>query len=233
MGNRNLYFNNYRAFRKLMALLLIALTFFSCVDELKKYSPDDFQKRRNGLYYFKNSQDLFTGTVVVDNEIQTLTYRIEKGMLNGDYIKKWGNGQIYGKFYYKDGFLTGETALYSFDGDLRLEGQFENGQRVGKWKIYLYKRDTLYFHFTTNNDFIVNGKFKAPGRVEQYVDVPVDYTFKEGVVVKGLDPYGQSEVGKTEGDFLKFFRGYYVFGLNEVKYLGKSEWNELLVIPYF
>jgi hypothetical protein len=134
---------------------------------LEEYlSSDGYQKRRDGLFYQRNTQTLITGTILDESEFRNdyfegynYTYinryfLVKDGLLNGKAIKlvhfsddmnelRRGFGKptadeptLLEEINYKDGVVSGKVKLFSLVGDILVEGQAEGGKRTGNWQIF-------------------------------------------------------------------------------------------------
>jgi len=179
--------SNLYKMKKVVLFFVLSVSCYSCIDKVKKqYQLDEFQQRDDDLFYYTSTQDLLTGTIVLRKD----TYEVRNGLLNGKHQKFHSNGQLNVLNNYEDGFLTGELKQYSYNGDIEIEGQLEKGQRIGTWNIYTDNGDSIYYYFTNKKDFSVKGKLVSGQEI--------DYIFKEGLVIKGTNQGGYSDVGKTE-----------------------------------
>ena len=79
----------------------------------------------NALFYYNNAQQTIKAELTYDNDIIIDIYRefyengARKAMLNYDKSK-----------------LNGEAEFYYDNGALKIEGQYKNGEKKGKWKYY-------------------------------------------------------------------------------------------------
>lgn len=125
-------------------------------------TTDGYQQRRDGLFYLRNTQDVITGTLNKEGFMQhrmfeghegiywNLWFVVKEGVLNGKCVEyrryteglaAWIGGPveepaIFQELTYKDGFVSGKVMLYSHDGDVLVEGQVNEGKKVGEWLVF-------------------------------------------------------------------------------------------------
>ena len=82
---------------------------------------------RDGLYFNKFTDTRFTGKVSGKKQGE-----IKDGILEGEWVNYFGNGQLYGKGSYKNGEKEDEWVDYRKDGTINSErsGTFKNGRKV-------------------------------------------------------------------------------------------------------
>ena len=112
-------------------LLIIFCLLFTFVGCSKKIDSDDLVEK-NGLYYEKFTEILFTGEVTGKQQ-----GKIIKGKKEGEWLYYWDNGLLQKTDIYKDGKLEGEVLFtYYDDGQLRSKKNFKGGKQEGEWLWY-------------------------------------------------------------------------------------------------
>ena len=106
----------------LLPLLFLSLISTPCLSE----TMDELVKR-DGIYYKKSTDTLFTGAVT-----GTWQGRFENGVKIGEWAFYHDNGQVYGKGSYKNGKKEDEWVDYRRDGavDSERSGTFRDGKKV-------------------------------------------------------------------------------------------------------
>ncbi len=86
---------------------------------------------RDGLYYEKFTNEPFTG-----NSTGLKQGKIIDGILQGEWLCYYANGQIQWKVNYKDGEPEGEDLYYHNNGQLGLKKYFKDGKKEGEHLTY-------------------------------------------------------------------------------------------------
>jgi antitoxin component YwqK of YwqJK toxin-antitoxin module len=111
----------------LLPILLLSLISTPCLSETTK---DDLVIR-DGLFYKKFTDTLFTGKVTGKMEV-----RVVEGKAEGDWIFYHENGNLKYKMSINNGKPEGETIGYHENGQLSEKGSYKNGKREGEWVGY-------------------------------------------------------------------------------------------------
>ena len=106
-------------------LLIIFLLLFTSVGWSKGVSWYDLEER-NGLYYYKSKNILFTGEIIGKEQ-----GNIIKGIREGEWLEYWGNGQLNSRKNYKSGKYEGEYFSYYESGQLNVNVNYKDGKK--KW----------------------------------------------------------------------------------------------------
>lgn len=123
---------NYVRF-SLFVVLLMLLGSFSWANESVVVSSEEigWRKSDGNLIYFRNSEELFSGTVQVlrpDGSIQK-KYRVLNGLRDGAWVEWWENGQKLVEANWKEGKKFGSTTWWYDTGRKWKEIHFdENGK---------------------------------------------------------------------------------------------------------
>ena len=117
------------------------------------------------------------------------------GLLDGEYICYYSNGNIKRKIIYEDGLANGEYIEYDINGDVIAKGKLSNDERTGKW---IYKVNNLLYTVEFTND-ILNGKYEIKyynskqtlykGRYFDGNPINKHYTFYENRETKTIDSF--------------------------------------------
>ena len=191
---------------KKIFLLLITFYFMTgCGDSsssinLENYLPSDgYQKRRDGLFYQQNTQNLISGTIlhdynwhskIFDGDSYTYRnnyYQVKDGLLHGkslhhihfsDQLNAARNAYggkvmleeptLFQEINFKDGYVFGKVKLLSFLGDILVEGQVEDGKRVGDWQVFDGK-ELLTISFS-NNDYTLPEGTELESNVQSFLN---------------------------------------------------------------
>ena len=109
-------------------------------------------QNRAGVFYEVNSTEPYSGSVLeqFDNGQNKLLGQFENGLMVGDWIYYYENGQVRGKGNYAGGDgseiselsglprngLDGLWESYYENGQIMFRGMFTNGQVFGKWSSF-------------------------------------------------------------------------------------------------
>ena len=134
-------------------------------------------EKREGLYYKKFTDVLFTGKVT--EKLLRGTFR--NGKKDGPWVEYQRNGRLWFKETYKDGKQDGPFVWYHDNGQLLDKGTYKDGKPDGPWVIY-----------HDNGQLKDKGTFKDGKRDGPWVGYNSDGTvwkkytgtYKDGVKVK-------------------------------------------------
>ena len=115
--------------KKLLPLLL--LIFIGCSSP----EPQNFQQLvlRDGLYYLKDSNEIFSGPVFnIDGKSEGY---IKKGKFNGLYNSYYDNGQLKEELIFKNGLLSKNSKVYHPNGQIFQEYIFE---KFSESSLFMY-----------------------------------------------------------------------------------------------
>ena len=111
-------------------LVIMWSCFISMSANVFAESMDDLTER-DGLYYKKFTDVLFTGEVEGKEQGS-----IKNGKREGSWMWFHENGQLFGKGGYEDGKEEGPMVWYYDNGQLFLKGEYKDGKREGPWVKY-------------------------------------------------------------------------------------------------
>ena len=114
-------------------LLIILCLLFTSIGWSKDISWYDLEVR-DGLYYEKANNILFTGDITGREE-----GKIIKGVREGEWLEYWDNGQLYSKKNYKGGKYDGEYFSYYESGQLNVNVNYIDGKKDGELLDYYEK----------------------------------------------------------------------------------------------
>ena len=106
-------------------LLILSSLLFTSVGWGKDISWYDLEER-NGLYYEKSKNILFTGEITGKEH-----GKIIKGKREGEWLEYWDNGQLYSRKKYIGGKYNGEYFSYYESGQLNVNVNYKDGKK--KW----------------------------------------------------------------------------------------------------
>jgi antitoxin component YwqK of YwqJK toxin-antitoxin module len=86
---------------------------------------------RDGLYFKKFTDTRFTGKVRGKKQ-----GKMKDGILEGERVNYFENGQLRYKGSYKNGLREGEWTFYHDNGQLYGKGSYKNGKKEGEWVDY-------------------------------------------------------------------------------------------------
>ena len=166
---------------------------------LEDYLPSDgYQKRRDGLFYQRNTQTLISGTILNEQEVPnrmyegdnityyTDYYQVKDGLLHGKSLlfikhsddlnkirRAWGNPiadepTLIQEINYRDGYVSGNVKYRSYAGDILVEGQVKDGKRIGDWRVFDGK-ELLTISFS-NNDYSLPEGTELEDNVKEFLD---------------------------------------------------------------
>ncbi len=87
---------------------------------------------RDGFYYKKFSDDVFTGTVKSKYD----QGRIQNGLKVDYWVRYHKNGQLRDKGSWIEGWKDGEWVHYSTNGQLKSKETWKDGEKDGPWVRY-------------------------------------------------------------------------------------------------
>ena len=87
---------------------------------------------REGFFYKKSNDDLFTGIIVKGG--QQWTFR--DGKAEGLYVSYHDNGELSAKGFYKNGKRDGPWVTYHISGQLLIKETLKEGELDGPWEYY-------------------------------------------------------------------------------------------------
>ena len=108
---------------------------------------------KNGLYYHKSTEKLYSG--YFNNKYNKFTLR--EGILDGLYKIYHENGQLKHEGTYKDDKVDGLVKFYYENGQLKEEGTYKDGKLDGTYKWY-HKNGQLKSERTYKDDEVINYK---------------------------------------------------------------------------
>ena len=138
------------------------------------------------------------------------------GLLDGEYIFYYPNGNIKRKILYEDGLANGEYIEYNINGDVIAQGKLSNDERTDKW---IYKVNNLLYEVYFTND-ILNGKYEIKnyntkqtlykGRYFDGKPINKHYTFYENRETKLIESF---DVAGERSGWEKLFdeQGYLIY----------------------
>mgnify|MGYP001251850455 CR=1 FL=1 len=131
--------------KKLLLLLLLIL--IGCSEP----EPIDYEMlvKRDGLYYKKNTNEVYSGPVFNING-QTSEGYIKKGKQHGKFEFYYSNGQLWSEVTFKDGKKDGLSRRFNENGQLKYEETYKYGELDGPYKWY-YDNGQLEWEVTYNN----------------------------------------------------------------------------------
>lgn len=133
-----------------------------------------------------------------------------KGILHGESVEYYNNGQIKTIRKYVDGLMEGAEVSYSHDGDILSKGSYLKGQKTGNWISYDRKTLKVRSQGDYLNDkehgiwqtFFYNGDLKSEKR---YINGKVDESFvsTKAIVVPCPNPDALRGVSAMVGSHMK------------------------------
>lgn len=135
--------DNQLNMKKLLALLLIVLSFSACHTLTEKVEVK-FPNGQPQIVRYYDKSDVVVKEVEYYESGQV---RMEGGMKNGKRDGLWtayfpdGRPQSIG--YFEDGMRTGQATVYQENGNLYEEGFYKKGKHCGKWKFYDEQGDLI------------------------------------------------------------------------------------------
>ena len=108
-------------------LLLFPLLFLSLISTPCLSETMDELVKRDGIYYKKSTDTLFTGAVT-----GTWQGRFENGVKIGEWAFYHDNGQLHSKGSFRNGVHIGEWIFYHDNGQLWKKVTFKNGVKEGE-----------------------------------------------------------------------------------------------------
>jgi antitoxin component YwqK of YwqJK toxin-antitoxin module len=117
---------------------LLALLFISLLSSPSWSATIGYLIQRDGLYYQKFSDVLYTGKVTGSEQGS-----FKNGNKEGAWVGYYKNGQLRHKSNFSGGKLEGAYISYRKNGQLRRKGNFRSGKLEGAY-VYHHKDGTVY-----------------------------------------------------------------------------------------
>ncbi|MFM7618670.1 MAG: toxin-antitoxin system YwqK family antitoxin [Bacteroidota bacterium] len=127
--------------RNLLLFFIASLIFTSC-DELDSATPKEIKTINGykivGYYEIDGTDSVKVGerTFYPNSEKVYLEFRIKDGKRHGECLSFFQNGTRQSLNTYKEGMLNGDYRVWHENGELQIEGQYENNKEVGEWVFY-------------------------------------------------------------------------------------------------
>ena len=127
--------------RNLLLFFIVSLFFTSC-DELDSATPKEIKTINGykivGYYEIDGTDSIKVGerTFYPNSEKVYLEFRIKDGKRHGECLSFFQNGTRQSLNTYKEGMLNGDYRVWHENGELQIEGQYENNKEVGEWVFY-------------------------------------------------------------------------------------------------
>ncbi|MBM3447824.1 MAG: hypothetical protein FJX90_01800 [Bacteroidetes bacterium] len=125
-----------------LLLFFIALLLFTSCDELDSATPKEIKTINGykivGYYEIDGTDSIKVGerTFYPNSEKVYLEFRIKDGKRHGECLSFFQNGTRQSLNTYKEGVLNGDYRVWHENGELQIEGQYENNKEVGEWVFY-------------------------------------------------------------------------------------------------
>jgi len=125
-----------------LLLFFIASLFFTSCDELDSATPKEIKTINGykivGYYEIDGKDSIKVGerTFYPNSEKVYLEFRIKDGKRHGECLSFFQNGTRQSLNTYKEGMLNGDYRVWHENGELQIEGQYENNKEVGEWVFY-------------------------------------------------------------------------------------------------
>ena len=127
--------------RNLLLFFIASILFTSC-DELDSATPKEIKTINGykivGYYEIDGTDSIKVGerTFYPNSEKVYLEFRIKDGKRHGECLSFFQNGTRQSLNTYKEGMLNGDYRVWHENGELQIEGQYENNKEVGEWVFY-------------------------------------------------------------------------------------------------
>jgi antitoxin component YwqK of YwqJK toxin-antitoxin module len=127
--------------RNLLLFFMASLLFTAC-DELDSATPKEIKTINGykivGYYEVDGTDSVKVGerTFYPNSEKVYLEFRIKDGKRHGECMSFFQNGSRQSLNTYKEGMLNGDYRVWHENGELQIEGQYENNKEVGEWVFY-------------------------------------------------------------------------------------------------
>lgn len=117
---------------KIYILLVLSILFVSCTKSVKHR---DYKLAKDGLIYFYDTKELYTGKVT-DTADVIIEYEVVNGRQNGKFFTRFPNGNPEKIGFVLNNKNEGEWRYFYPNGTLESYGYFENNKATGDWKYY-------------------------------------------------------------------------------------------------
>ena len=164
-------------------------------------------QKRDGFYYQPRDSKPYTGKVIDVNENGDIILegRFARGMRNGIWITRYGNGQKEHEGYYKNGIKIDLWKSWYESGQAWKEGYYFSGKKEGSWLYWYWNGE--YLAIETYRNGIIHGPWKkwyANGQEKiegSYKDITEDGgSRKYGKWIYYLNDSGTSRIAKYYGN---------------------------------
>ncbi len=135
----------------LLLFFILSLTLISCSNNTDR---KNFRLGHDGLIYYANSHDLFTGTIV-DTNLVIIKFTVINGIKYGTFSTHYLNGRLEKSGVIINNKNEGIWEYYYKNGQLESKGNFTNDSPNGPWESY-YKNGNI-----SSAGNYVNGKMQG------------------------------------------------------------------------
>lgn len=121
--------------------------------DLKDYAiPIEMTEKKDDLIFLQGK--IHTGYIIVEthsNKKPKIVTEVKNGVMEGEFITNYEDGQIKSKSFIKNDKLHGNSSDYYTSGELEIEGCYNSGKKIGVWKSY-YKNGKIRIEEEYSND---------------------------------------------------------------------------------
>ena len=172
----------------------------------------------NGITVYRLNERgrLMNGYYVIYNELSKWEeFRIENGILNGDYITFHPNGNLSSSSSYSQGQLHGEDRYYFPSGKLQRILNFTNGKRTGEIIRYFESGQIRGKSKLKNEEVIESVTFDIIGNIESQSFIKDSRTITQIItngkvhketISSNYDDYEAIKLYNEDGSIKHFFR---------------------------
>lgn len=122
--------------KSVIVISILLITFFSIhITSERTTSKAINFSYKDGLFYQKNSSELFTGKII-DTADVVIEFEVVNGKKNGSFKTYYLNGQIEKLGYIINNRNEGEWKYYFPNGQIESFGSFRKDLPEGKWEFY-------------------------------------------------------------------------------------------------
>ncbi|MDG2174020.1 MAG: toxin-antitoxin system YwqK family antitoxin [Flavobacteriaceae bacterium] len=152
--------------------------------DLNNYAiPIEWTEKIDDVIYFENNPH--SGFLILEshpNKKPKLVIQVKSGVLEGEFITNYSDGQMKAKSHMRNNLLHGFSQDFYPTGELELEGNFKNGKKFGLWKSF-YKDGKIKIEQEYKDDK-PNGTYK---KYDEQGSLILSAIFSKGVLEKEID----------------------------------------------
>lgn len=166
-----------KSFFKTVSIILLSSTFcflLNCKKEKTELAfrfverNSYFIDSYNGISVYRDNKTSkpMSGNIVVGDKLRKWEeFKLNNGVLNGEYIVFHENGKMFSNTSYSNGKINGEDKKYYLSGALKNVDLYKNGVKYGKSKEYFESGQIRYESKIENEEVIESTSYDIIGNI--------------------------------------------------------------------